>query len=85
MVRETAQAVCDGRIVDMVGSGYNPQVLPYAWLALVTGIAGLAMKLQDPIPLPPWLNEKVGMEEVKRTVKDVKSHLAPFWNCFRRS
>jgi acetoin utilization protein AcuC len=83
LVRETAQAVCHGRIVDMVGSGYNPQVLPYAWFALVAGVTGLAMELQDPITLPPWLNEKVGMEEVKRTIKEVRSYLAPFWNCFR--
>ncbi|OGP55045.1 MAG: hypothetical protein A2Y65_04130 [Deltaproteobacteria bacterium RBG_13_52_11] len=52
-VRETAEAVCDGRIVDMVGSGYNPAVLPYAWLALVCGVSGLAVNLKDPIPLPP--------------------------------
>jgi acetoin utilization deacetylase AcuC-like enzyme len=29
--------------------------------------------------------EKVGMEEVKRTVKEVRSYLSPFWHCFRRS
>jgi acetoin utilization protein AcuC len=84
-VRQTAQAVCDGKIVDMVGSGYNAQVLPYAWLALVLGVSGLALELRDPLPPPPWLNEKMGMAEVTRTIKEVKSYLAPFWNCFQRS
>jgi acetoin utilization protein AcuC len=82
-VREVAQAVCNGRVVDMVGSGYNPTVLPSAWLALVCGVAGIAIDLEDPIPSPPWLNDTVGMAEVQRTIKEVKSYLSPFWNSFR--
>jgi acetoin utilization protein AcuC len=82
LVRETAQAVCQGRIVDMVGSGYNPVVLPFAWLSLVCGVAGIAVDIRDPLPTPPWLNDQVGMTAVRQTVKEVKAFLAPYWPIF---
>jgi acetoin utilization deacetylase AcuC-like enzyme len=34
LVRETANKVCGGRLVLMIGSGYNPAVLPLCWYAL---------------------------------------------------
>ncbi len=81
-VREMAQDVCGGRIVDMVGSGYNPRVLPAAWLALVSGVSGVEVDLTEPVPPPRWLDEEVGMDLVKRVVDEVKGHLTPFWDCF---
>jgi acetoin utilization protein AcuC len=81
-VREVAESVCGGRIVDMVGSGYNATVLPYAWLALVSGVSGVEVKLKEPIPPPPWLDNNLGMEEVKRVVREVKRYLSPFWDSF---
>jgi len=82
LIRETARGVCGGRIVDMVGSGYNPVVLPFAWLSLVCGVAGIAVDIRDPLAPPPWLNDQVGMAEVRQTVKEVKSFLAPYWPVF---
>ncbi len=83
VVRDVAEAVCGGKIIDMIGSGYNPVVLPYAWLALVSGVTGHPLNLADPLPLPSWLNENNGMEQVQGTVEAVKGHLAPFWECMQ--
>ena len=40
-VRQVADAVCGGRVVDLLGTGYNQEVLAYGWLSLVSGLAGL--------------------------------------------
>ena len=39
-VREMAR-ICDGKVIDLIGSGYNKEILPYAWLALICGVAGI--------------------------------------------
>ena len=36
-VRKMAN-VCDGKVIDLIASGYNREVLPYAWLALICGL-----------------------------------------------
>jgi acetoin utilization deacetylase AcuC-like enzyme len=41
LIREKAQKVCDGRLILLLGSGYNPKVLPLCWYALVAGAVGL--------------------------------------------
>lgn len=84
IVRETAEKVCGGKIVDMVGSGYNADVLPGSWLALVCGISGVDIDLTDPVQLPDWLDSRLGMEQVKHIVKEVKANLSPYWDCFRK-
>lgn len=83
VVREVAESVCEGKIIDMIGSGYNPEVLPYAWLALVSGVIGYPLDLCDPIPVPSWLSDDYGMEQVKGTVAAIKKHLSPFWECMQ--
>jgi len=44
--------ICDGREIDMIGSGYNKKVLPSSWLALISGLTGLKIKIKEPIPIP---------------------------------
>jgi acetoin utilization protein AcuC len=81
IIRETAEHVCDGKVVLMVGSGYNPKVLPLCWYALVAGMVGLKeIKLQDPYPLPeePPQCRKV----VEKTVDELKRLLRKHWSCF---
>jgi acetoin utilization protein AcuC len=34
--------VCDGKVVDLIASGYNRRILPYAWLALISGLGGIS-------------------------------------------
>ncbi len=83
VVREAAEAVCGGKIVDMVGSGYDPVVLPYAWLALVSEVTGHPLELFDPIPVPSWLDDNHGMTQVKWVVESIRKHLSPFWDCMK--
>lgn len=79
-----AEGVCGGKIIDMVGSGYNPIVLPYAWLALISGVTGRNLELTDPVPVPQWVDDENGAARVREIVEDVKGHLEPFWECMGR-
>ncbi|MFQ6095064.1 MAG: histone deacetylase family protein [Candidatus Bathyarchaeia archaeon] len=81
IVRETSDEICDGKIVLLLGSGYNPRVLPYCWYALISGILGLeALDIQDPYPPPkdPWRNR----EKVEGLLGRLRSILKEYWKCF---
>jgi len=87
-VREMA-GLCDGREIDLIGSGYNKDVLPYAWLALVCGVFGI----QDPVKqpeaidgleaIPSWLGVDRFPEDTQAVIADVKNHLKPYWKSLR--
>jgi len=82
LIRETADKVCDGKLVLMPGSGYNPKILPLCWYALVTGIVGLKeINVKDPCnppEEPPFCRKKV-----ENTIDELKSLLKKKWMCFR--
>ncbi|MDD5083259.1 MAG: histone deacetylase [Dehalococcoidales bacterium] len=81
-VREMAQ-MCDGKVVDLIGSGYNKKVLPYAWLALICGLAGIDITLEEPEPVPPWLDIDHFPAGIQIVIHDVKSYLKDYWQCLR--
>ena len=78
--KRLAERVCEGRRVDLLGSGYNQTVLPPAWLALVAGSAGLEIDVREPYLFP--LQKDSGLTETKQTVDEVKRNLKGYWNCF---
>lgn len=75
-VRELSK-VCDGKEVDLICSGYKPEVLSRAWLALISGLAGVNVSLKEPIPLSN--KEEHVFEEVQKVVVTVKRNLKPYW------
>jgi len=87
-VREMAR-LCDDREIDLIGSGYNREVLPYAWLALVCGVSGIdnPAKLPESIDklerIPSWLGVDRFSADILAVIADVKSHLKDYWKCLR--
>jgi len=80
-IRETADKICNGKIVLMPGSGYNPKVLPLCWHALVAGMVGLKeINVEDPYPPPkePPQCRRI----VEKTVDELKRLLRRHWLCF---
>lgn len=81
-IRKTADKVCDGKLVLMPGSGYDPTVLPRCWYALVAGVVGLEeVRVKDPYAPPkepPSCREKV-----ENTINELKRLLKKNWVCFR--
>jgi acetoin utilization protein AcuC len=79
-VKEVAERVCEGRRVDLLGSGYNQTILPLAWLALVAGGADLDLVFKEPFLFQ--LQKDSGLEETKQAVEEVKRNLRGYWKCF---
>ncbi|RLC94004.1 MAG: histone deacetylase [Chloroflexi bacterium] len=80
-VAQVADELCQGRAVDLVGSGYNQRVLPYGWLALMSGLAGLDIELREPFLFS--LKKDYQLDETKRVVEQVRQNLKDYWRCFR--
>jgi acetoin utilization protein AcuC len=80
-VKEVAERVCQGRRVDLLGSGYNQTVLPYGWLALVAGAAGLDLDLKEPFLFS--MRKDSGLKETQQVIEEVKGNLKSYWPRFR--
>ncbi len=79
---EVAEKTCQGKLVLMPGSGYNPAVLPLCWYALAAGVVGLEkieVKEQYSPPAEPARNRQT----VGTTLKSLKLILRKWWRCFR--
>jgi len=81
-VRKLAD-VCDGKVIDLLTSGYNLDVLPYAWLALICGLAGLEVEIQEPYPKLARHSEDTVVGATERVISEVKHHLSPYWSCLK--
>ena len=81
-VREMAK-VCQGKVMDLIGSGYNKEVLPYGWLALISGLADFKVKIEEPVSVPKSFRKDPSFAETKVVVEEVKRHLKDYWRCLR--
>jgi len=81
LIRETASRVCGGRLVLIVGSGYNPKVLPLCWYALVAGVVELGeIKVKEPYS-PPQESPQC-RKRVEKTLDELRRLLRKYWSCF---
>ena len=74
--------VCGGKEIDLIASGYNKDVLPYCWLALLSGLAEWNVKVEDPMSVPPMLRIDTKMPQTKLVVNEVRNNLKAYWRCF---
>lgn len=82
LVRETADKVCGGRLVLMIGSGYNPAVLPLCWYALASGIFGFEeINVKEPYEQP--VEPSYCRDKVEEVIDELKGLLRKEWKCFR--
>jgi hypothetical protein len=65
----------------MPGSGYNIQILPLCWYALVAGVVGLKnINVKEPYAPP---NESPDCQRaVENTIDELKKLLRRHWACF---
>jgi acetoin utilization protein AcuC len=75
---------CDGRVIDMIGSGYNKEILPYAWFAMIAGLAKFQVQTVEPVPVPEESKESYSYGETKRMIREVKNFLGAYWSCLTR-
>lgn len=81
-VREMAR-VCDDKAIDFIGSGYNEEVLPYGWLALISGLADIDIKIEEPEPVPPRFTTDSSLAQTEKVIEEVKGYLRDYWTCLR--
>jgi len=81
-VVDVAEKLCGGRVVFMIGSGYNPEVLPACWYALTAGVVGLE-KIEVSDPYGPPVEPEWCRRKVRKTVTELKQILKKHWHCFR--
>jgi hypothetical protein len=67
----------------LIASGYNERVLPYAWLALVSGLAGYKIGVKDPEPPPQRFISDVALVNTGKVIREVKDNLRDYWTCLR--
>jgi acetoin utilization protein AcuC len=79
-VREIA-AICNGKVIDLIASGYNEKVSPYAWLALLSGLAGWEVRVEEPVPVPTRFTTDATLRQTQKVVQELKNTLKPFWTC----
>lgn len=75
--------VCGGRVIDIIGSGYNREVLPHAWLALIAGLADFKIEPSEPFPIPERFRKDPAVEATRYILGEVKRHLKDYWACLR--
>jgi len=87
-VKEMAE-LCDGKVIDLIGSGYNREILPYAWLALVCGVADIEYPLVLPEEInklekiPSYLSVDRFPVDILSVIGEVKLYNKQYWQCFR--
>lgn len=81
-VREIAR-VCDDKVIDLIASGYNKNVLPHAWLALISGLAGIELEIQEPESIPQRFMSDLAFAQTEKLVDEVKNNLKDYWTGLR--
>jgi len=79
-VREIT-SICDGKVIDLIASGYNKEVLPFAWMALISGLADISITIEEPSVIPPRFQKDESLEDTKALVREIKGNLSDYWKC----
>lgn len=82
-VRELAEEFCEGKAIDLITSGYNLKILPFAWAALISGLLDLDVFLGDlkESSHPP---KDYKLKETKDIARELKKHLKKYWRCMEK-
>ena len=79
-VREIS-GLCGDKSVDLICSGYKPDVLSRVWLALITSLSGIEIELEKPAL---EVKNEVMLTETKDLIKKVKENLKPYWKSMKK-
>jgi acetoin utilization deacetylase AcuC-like enzyme len=83
-VRQTAEKVCQGKVIAFDGSGYDAKgvLFPRGWLTSICGLTGMEINLEEPYPVPAGHRRDFATPETKVIVQATRAKLAPYWKCF---
>ncbi|MFQ6065685.1 MAG: histone deacetylase family protein [bacterium] len=78
-VRQISE-LCDNKSLDLICSGYKPEVLARVWLALITSLSGIEIELEEP---ELDIKSDAMLIETKDMIKEVKENLKPYWRSMK--
>ena len=81
-IRLYANTFCNGKVLDLIASGYNLDVLPFCWMALIAGLTNIEYAVHEPFPIPAQLKENTLADETEVLIKQLIKELSNHWNCF---
>lgn len=81
-VREMTE-VCGGKQIDLIASGYNKAILPYAWLSLLCGVSDFPITVEEPDIIPTHFQQDLVIQNTIQVIDEVKHYHRPYWKCFR--
>ena len=79
-VNEIAKDLTQGKSIDLLLSGYNIAVLPFAWSALISGLLDLDIDLTGLREESPP-QEDSGLIEAEDMVRQLKRQFKKYWKC----
>jgi acetoin utilization protein AcuC len=82
-VKFMADELCNGKELDLIASGYNKRVLPYSWLALLSGLGNWEIDVEEPEPATRKFHKDPAYQATKLMEAEVKANLKPYWKCFQ--
>lgn len=82
-VNQIASTTCDGKVIDLIASGYNESVLPHCWMALLSGLANLETTIEEPDTVLQRVRKEPSQQEIKKLIKELKGTLKNYWQCFQ--
>jgi acetoin utilization protein AcuC len=85
IISRTANEICEGKLVDFIGSGYsyNPRIVSLGWLASIAGVTGVEVELTELEPMPATVDSFPGLKAAERVVQAVRTKLSPYWIGFQ--
>jgi acetoin utilization protein AcuC len=78
-VREISK-LCENKSLDLICSGYKPDVVAKVWLALITSLSGIEIELEEP---ELEIKSDEMLTETKDIIKEVKENLKPYWRSMK--
>ena len=81
-VAELAE-LCAGKEIDLIASGYNREILPYAWFSLLAGLMKWDVTLGEPVTGQEIPAADQSLAATRHVITEVKSHLKPYWHSLR--
>ena len=79
-VSQITEELTFGKCIDLLLSGYNLAILPFAWSGLIAGLLDLDIDLSGAKETsPPKVDSK--LKDTKDMLSQLKKHLKKYWRC----
>ncbi len=75
-------SICDGKVIDLIASGYNMDILPFGWRVLIEGLLGYELSVEEPSIDTLYSRMHNSLERTVKMVNQVREILKPYWKCF---